>query len=77
MRESGGTSGGGLTRGGGAGRGRDGVRRADTTTSQIRGARAAEQEATAWREKTAAVPSDPLPGPSPPGDGAGRWDTAA
>ncbi len=76
-RESGGTRGDGATRGGGAGRGYNGMRRGDTTTSQIRGARAAEQEATARQEEKATAPSDPPPRPSPPGNGAGRWDTEA
>jgi hypothetical protein len=53
------------------------VRRGDTTLSQIRGARAAEQEATARQEEKAVAPSDLSPGPSPPGDEASRWDMAA
>jgi hypothetical protein len=51
-------------RGRGAGRGCDGVRRGDTTTSQIRGAREAEQEATVRQKEKAAAPSDPPPGPA-------------
>ena len=76
-RKSGGMRGDGAMRGRGAGRGCNGVRRGDTTTSQIRGIRAAEQEVTARREEKAVAPSDLPPGPSPPGDGAGRWDSAA
>ena len=75
--KSGGTRGDGATRGGGTGRGCDGVRRGNATTSRTRGARAAEREATARREEKAAAPSGLPPWPSPPGNGAGRWDTAA
>jgi hypothetical protein len=75
--KSGKTRGNSATRGKGTRKGRDGVRRGNTTTSRTKGPRAAEQEVMARQEEKAAAPSDLLPRPSPPGKGARRWDAAA